>query len=102
MSNSTVTKESLPIPLVQVRQKAQITLPRKARRVLGIKEGDYLEVKLEDNRLVLQPKTVFDKFPEVELSAEGKKLLSEALEDVKKGRVKKFGDVKDLIKSLHQ
>ena len=28
------------MPLVQVREKAQITLPSKIRKALGIKEGD--------------------------------------------------------------
>lgn len=31
--------------LVQVREKAQITLPSKIRKALDIKEGGYLEVE---------------------------------------------------------
>ncbi|MFQ5868228.1 MAG: AbrB/MazE/SpoVT family DNA-binding domain-containing protein, partial [bacterium] len=36
--------------LVQVREKAQITIPSKIRKALNIKEGDYLEAEVEDNK----------------------------------------------------
>jgi len=89
--------------LVQVRQKAQITLPQKIRRVLGIQEGDYLEAKLENNRLVLRPKIILDELPFVELSPRGERMLKEALSDVKKGvNLNVYNNVDDLIESLHQ
>jgi len=44
------------MPLVQVRKKAQITIPSKIRKVLGIREGNYLEVETEENKIVLIPK----------------------------------------------
>ncbi|TET76693.1 MAG: AbrB/MazE/SpoVT family DNA-binding domain-containing protein, partial [Candidatus Cloacimonadota bacterium] len=44
------------MPLVQVREKAQITIPSKIRKTLGIKQGDYLEAEVEDNKIVLIPK----------------------------------------------
>ena len=44
------------MPLVQVREKAQITLPNKVRKALGIKQGDYLEAEVEGNKIVLIPK----------------------------------------------
>ncbi len=87
--------------LIQVRQKAQITLPQKIRRILGIQEGDYLEAQLEKNRLVLRPKAILDKFPLVELSKRGKAMLDEALQDVRRGRLHKFDNVDDLIAYLH-
>ena len=88
------------MPLVQVREKAQITLPYKVRKALGIKEGDYLEV--EGNRIVLIPKILIDKAEAVTLSNKGEEMLKEALEDVKKGRVKKFNSVEQLIDDLHK
>lgn len=88
--------------LVQVREKAQITLPSKVRDVLGIRKGDYLEVKIQKNGLLLSPKILFNKFPEVTLSKKGEKMLEESLEDVKKGRVKRFDNLADLIKELHK
>jgi len=90
------------MPLVQVREKAQITIPSKIRKALGIKEGDYLEAEVKDNKIVLIPKILVDKAKAVTLSKKGEEMLKEALEDVKKGRVKKFKNVEDLIDDLHK
>ena len=54
------TKRGKLIPLVQGREKAQITLPSKIRKALRIKEGDYLEAEVEDNKIVLIPKILQD------------------------------------------
>jgi len=90
------------MPLVQVREKAQITIPSKIRKSIGVKEGDYLEVEVEDNKIVLIPKILIDKTSPVTLSKKGEEMLKEALEDVKKGRVKKFKNVEELIDDLHK
>jgi len=81
------------MPLVQVREKAQITIPSKIRKTLGIKQGDYLEAEVEDNKIVLIPKILLDKAEAVTLSKKGEEMLKEALEDVKRGKVKKFNNV---------
>jgi len=89
------------MPLVRVKDKAQITLPAKVRRTLGIEEGDYLEVQLEGNRIVLIPQTVIAKLPPVTLSRGAEQMLEEALEDVQAGRVREHGTVESLIEELH-
>lgn len=88
------------MPLVKVKEKSQITLPVKVRRVLGIEEGDYLEAKVEGKRVVLIPQAVVEKFPEITLSSKGEQLLKEALEEVKKGKVKEHQGVQSLINEL--
>lgn len=90
------------MPLVQVREKAQIALPSKIRKALGIKEGDYLEAEVEDDKIVLIPKILVDKAKAVTLSKKGEKMLQEALEDVKKGKAKEFENVEELIDDLHK
>ena len=86
--------------LIQVREKAQITIPSKIRKALGIKEGDYLEVEVEDNKIVFVPEVLIDKAEPVTLSKKGEEMLKEALEDVKKGRVKKFKDKTSSVKDF--
>ena len=90
------------MPLVKVKDKAQITLPAKLRRALHIQEGDYLEARLEGNTVVLTPQKVTAKFPTFELSKQGEAMLAEALEDVKAGRVSEFTDVESLIAELRR
>jgi AbrB family looped-hinge helix DNA binding protein len=72
--------------LVRVKEKAQVTLPGKIRRKLGIGCGDYLEVEIVKNKMVFTPKILIDK-EEVTLSKEGKKKIEEALKDIKENRV---------------
>ncbi|HOC53278.1 MAG TPA: AbrB/MazE/SpoVT family DNA-binding domain-containing protein [Caldisericia bacterium] len=84
--------------LIKVKEKAQVTIPKAVCKALGIKKGDYLEVKIERNKIVFTPKVLVDK--SVELSNEGKKMLNEALEDLKKGKVKKFDNVEKMIEDL--
>ena len=90
------------MPLVQVREKAQITIPSRIRKALGIKQGDYLEVEVENNKMVFIPKVLIDKAETVTLSKRGEEMLKEALGDVEKGRVKKFKNVEELIDDLHK
>lgn len=40
--------------LVQVKKKAQITIPLKIRQATGIDEGDMLEVEVKNNEIVLK------------------------------------------------
>ena len=90
-----------PMSLIQVREKAQITIPSKIRKELGIKKGDYLEVAKEDNRIVIIPKILIEKVS-VNLSAKGEEMLKEAIDDVKKGKVKIHNNVTHLINDLHK
>ena len=85
--------------LVKLRDKSQITIPSSIRKELGIKKGDYLEITKEDDRIVIIPKIVVDK-SSVILSEKGEKYLNEALNDIKKGRIKANNDVEEFIDKL--
>ena len=87
--------------LIQVREKAQITIPSKIRKELGIKKGDYLEIVKEDDRIVIIPKILIEK-TSVNLSAKGEEMLKEAIDDIKKGKVKIHDNVTHLINDLHK
>ena len=87
--------------LIQVREKAQITIPSKIRKELGIKNGDYLEIAKEDDRIVIIPKILVEKVL-VNLSAKGEEMLKEAIDDVKKGKVKIHNNVTHLMNGLHK
>jgi AbrB family looped-hinge helix DNA binding protein len=47
--------------LIKVRRAAQITLPNDIRKALNVNEGDYLEVKIVAEGVLLKPVTVVDK-----------------------------------------
>jgi AbrB family looped-hinge helix DNA binding protein len=53
----------MPMPLVKIKEKYQVTLPAAIRKQLALQVGDLLEVKLKGTDIVLKPKAVIDKTP---------------------------------------
>ena len=87
------------MPLVKVLRNGQVTLPKGVRKVLGIKEGDVLEVDFGKAGVVLKPKILVDK--ESVLSKKGERKVKEALDAYKKGKTRSFNNAADLIQELH-
>ena len=87
------------MPFVKVLRSGQITVPKEVRKVLGIKEGDVLEVALEKSGVLLKPKSLVDK--ESILSQKGEKKIKKALEDYNRGETKAFDNVDELIRDLN-
>ncbi len=40
----------------QIQDKGRITLPRKIRKALGIKEKDWVMIEVQGNKIVIKPK----------------------------------------------
>jgi len=87
------------MPLVKILRHGQITLPKEIRKILGVEEGDLLELGLENARVFLQPKVLVDK--QTVLSEAGEIKIKEALEALKKKEAKEFDNVDDLINELN-
>jgi len=96
---SNILKEVKSMPLVKVLRNGQVTLPKGVRKVLGIKEGDVLEVDFGKVGVVLKPKILIDK--ESVLSKKGERKVKEALDAYKKGKARSFNNAADLIQELH-
>jgi len=60
---------------VKLGVSRQVAIPKKLHDQLGLTPGDYLEIEVQDNRIILTPKQLVDR------------RLAEAEEDVRKGRV---------------
>ena len=75
--------------IVTVKNKYQVVIPLRVREQIGVAVGDLLEAKAERGRITLTPKSVVDR------------AIAEALEDVRKGRVRgPFNTVDEMIDSL--
>ena len=46
---------------VKLGVSRQVVIPKKIHDRLGLSAGDFLEVRLEGNRIVLTPKALIDK-----------------------------------------
>jgi len=47
--------------LVKVKKFAQVTIPVAIRRKAHLEEGDYVDIRYQDNVIVMVPKRVSDK-----------------------------------------
>ena len=86
--------------LVKVTRSGQITIPAAIRQSLNIQEGDYVEVRLADDRVVLTLKQVVDKSQAYFWSEEWQAAEREAEEDIRAGRVQVFDGVEELLADL--
>lgn len=89
------------MPFVKVLKNGMITLPKGIRKTLGIHDGEILEVEVKKSKVILKPMLLVDVPLGGELSANGKKLVKEAIRDIKKGDFTTHSNVDDLIKDLN-
>ena len=88
--------------LVQVRKKAQVTLPQSVRRELGIEEGDFLDIRVENGEAVVRVKKLIDKDQAWFWTKRWQEGEKEAEEDIRAGRVHDFPDAKSAIAYLNR
>lgn len=51
------------MPLVKVNRHGQITIPKELRTILGIQEGDFVEIDFQGGNMILKPGSAVDKEP---------------------------------------
>jgi AbrB family looped-hinge helix DNA binding protein len=77
------------VAAVKIAVSRQIVIPKKVYDQLKLTPGDYLEVELEGDKLILTPKELVEK------------RLAEGLADIKRGRVHgPFSSAKDAVRTL--
>ncbi|MCX6003393.1 MAG: AbrB/MazE/SpoVT family DNA-binding domain-containing protein [Chloroflexi bacterium] len=88
--------------LVQVRKKAQVTLPQSVRQELGIEEGDFLDIRVRSGEIVLKVKKLVDKEQAWFWTNRWQRGEKEAEEDLRAGRVHDFPDARHAMDFLHK
>ncbi|MCL5961073.1 MAG: AbrB/MazE/SpoVT family DNA-binding domain-containing protein [Chloroflexi bacterium] len=86
----------------KVTRNGQLTLPADVRRKLNIEEGDYIEIDVVDDAIVLKPKKLVDSSQAYFWSVDWQDAERQVSEDIAEGRVHEFENVDDLIASLHK
>jgi len=88
--------------LIKITKNYQITLPSKLRRGFKLKEGDYLEARMEKGEFLFKPKNIVDIEHDQAWfwDEEWQKGEKEADKDIKKGNVKSFDSVDGFIEEL--
>ena len=78
----------------------QIALPREVVKNLHLHVNDYLDIKVKENKIIMEPQIVIPKDQAYFYTPEWQKEEAEAQEDIKKGRVTKTKDLKGLFRKL--
>jgi antitoxin PrlF len=86
--------------LTRLRAKGQITIPEDVRRAVHIEEGDYLEMTVQDDVVVLRPRTVVPKAQAWFWQREWQAGEREASDDIHAGRTTSFDSQEALLESL--
>ena len=77
-------------PIIKIGVSRQVAIPKKIYDELELTPGDYMEISVQNNNLVLTPKVFIEK------------RLVQGLQDIKEGRtVGPFDNATDAIKALH-
>jgi AbrB family looped-hinge helix DNA binding protein len=84
--------------LTRITGNYQVTVPKDARDALGLKQGDFLEARVERGAVVFRPKVVRDRD---EFLKQLRKDIEAGKADVKAGRVLgPFDNARDAMRAL--
>jgi len=99
------TEKAFPTKLtlgpVQIQKRGLISLT-KAKKTLKLKDGDVLEMAIENGRIVLTPVDLVPRDERYLRSEAWTKGIYSALEDLDKGRYQTFDDTKKLLEELQR
>jgi AbrB family looped-hinge helix DNA binding protein len=73
--------------LVKVKRNYQITIPQNLRRIIRLTVGDYVEVDIQDDTLVIRPVKVIHPDQEYFFTKEWQEKEAEAERDIAEGKV---------------
>ncbi|MBO4667181.1 MAG: AbrB/MazE/SpoVT family DNA-binding domain-containing protein [Bacilli bacterium] len=83
--------------IIELRKKAQLTLPKEVVTQMNIKEGDKFEVSIENGYIKLEPVAIYPKEYIAKLAEE-----IQVLREKTQIEYQAFDNVDDLIKSLKE
>jgi antitoxin MazE len=86
--------------ITQLRRRSQVTLPSEVVKKMKLREGDNLDIIIEDDKIIIKPVLVIDRSQSWFWSKKWQEMEREADDDIKHGRVQKAKDVKELIEKL--
>lgn len=86
--------------LRKLGQNYQIALPREVIKLLDLHVNEYLNIEVKDNKIVIEPQVVIPKEQAYFYTPDWQKDEATAAEDIKKGRVTKTKNTKELFNEL--
>ena len=86
--------------LRKLGQNFQIALPKEVVKALHLNANDYLDIMIQDNKIIMEPQLVIPKDQAYFYTREWQKDEAKADQDIKNDRVTHTKNLKELFKSL--
>lgn len=84
----------------KIGRNYQIAVPKEVVRALRLRVNDYVDIRVKENKIILEPQALIPKDQAYFYTAEWQREEKEAGQDVEKGRVTKTKNLKGLFKEL--
>ncbi|MEK9165825.1 MAG: AbrB/MazE/SpoVT family DNA-binding domain-containing protein [Patescibacteria group bacterium] len=100
---SNITQTQKYIVSVNKMRRGALTIPAEIREEADWRDGHFFEIVFDKKtkRIYVQPQNLMNEIEFVELSKTGEKMVKEALDEVKQGKIKgPYNDVAGLLKDL--
>ena len=78
----------------------QVAIPKEIVTTLRLKKDDYLEIYIENNKIILEPKVLVPKDQAYFFTGEWQIDEQDAEEDVRKGRITKTKNLEELFQKM--
>ncbi len=86
--------------ITQLRGRSQITIPKNIIESLGLKEGDNLNIEIENGKIIVKPVVMVPKDQAWFWTDGWQEEEKEVDLDIKAGRIKTANNLDDLMKDL--
>ncbi|MGI6649639.1 MAG: AbrB/MazE/SpoVT family DNA-binding domain-containing protein [Bacillota bacterium] len=83
-----------------VQKRNLISIPRDIRKQLNIKEGDVLDVKVDNNRIIIEPMKLVPSSQAYFWSETTQNDMLEAKNDVDSGNVREFNTINQFLEGI--
>jgi AbrB family looped-hinge helix DNA binding protein len=85
---------------VSVQRRNLITLPKEVRKKLKISEGDILDLRISENKIIMEPYKLVPSSQAYFWNKKTQEDILEAREDVKAGRVREVSSIDEFLEGL--
>lgn len=85
---------------VSVQRRNLITLPKEVREKLKISEGDVLDLRISENKIIIEPYKLVPSSQAYFWNKKTQEDILEAREDVKAGRVREVTSIEEFLEGL--
>lgn len=87
---------------VFVQRRNLISIPRDIRDALFIREGDVLDMRLDDNKIIIEPMKLVPASQAYFWSDKTQSDLLEARKDVESGNTREFKSVREFLDGIEK